>query len=67
MIDRLATFWSDESGVAMSEYALILALLSLGLVLAMVIFRDAIGWVFERIGEVLQSKSEGLQGYESTT
>ena len=43
------SFWADESGQGLTEYALILALVSVGLIAVLVIFRDEIGIVFERI------------------
>lgn len=64
MTGRLATLWTDESGVAMPEYALILALLSIGLLAVLVIFRDAIGWVFERMADVLITESGSAGGYQ---
>lgn len=66
MTDRLATLWTDESGVAMPEYALILALLSIGLLAVLVIFRDSIGWVFERMADVLITGTESVGGYQPT-
>jgi pilus assembly protein Flp/PilA len=53
-------FWSEDSGQGLTEYALVLALVSIGLIAVLVIFRDAIGGIFDRIAQVLQSApSEG--------
>lgn len=60
MVHRLAALWSDDSGQGLEEYALILALLSLGLLLVLILFRDSIGDVFHRIGQLLQT--EGYTG-----
>lgn len=65
MKDRFLEFWSDESGVAMSEYALILALVSVGLLLVLVLYRDAIGWVFDRLATALRTGVDSTQAYES--
>jgi Flp pilus assembly pilin Flp len=46
----------------LTEYALVLALVSIGLIAVLVLFRDAIGRVFDRIVEVLDGAPEG--GYE---
>jgi pilus assembly protein Flp/PilA len=50
----VANFWNDESGQGLTEYALILALVSVGLIAVMVVFRDSIGGIFDRIAEVLE-------------
>ncbi|MEJ2539177.1 MAG: Flp family type IVb pilin [Gemmatimonadota bacterium] len=50
----IAKFWHDESGQGLTEYALILALVSIGLIAVMVVFRDAIGGIFNRIATVLE-------------
>ena len=60
MLHTLEQFWNDESGQGLTEYALILALVSVGLIAVMVVFRDAIGGVFDRIAQVLeQAPNEG--------
>lgn len=60
MLSLFARFWHEDSGQGLTEYALILALISIGLIAVLVIFRDAIGQIFDRIAQVLQSApSEG--------
>ena len=66
MTDRFRDFWTDESGVAMPEYTLILALISVGLLLVLVMYRDAIGWVFDHLASALRSGVETSQAYESS-
>jgi pilus assembly protein Flp/PilA len=63
MKDLLKRFWNDESGQGLTEYALVLALVSVGLIAVLVLFRDAIGRVFDRVVEVLEGAPEG--GYTS--
>jgi len=63
MKDLLKRFWNDESGQGLTEYALVLALVSVGLIAVLVLFRDAIGRVFDRVVEVLEGAPEG--GYNS--
>lgn len=41
--------WSDESGQGLTEYALIIGLVSVALVLMLAAFRDEIGRVFQAI------------------
>jgi pilus assembly protein Flp/PilA len=64
MLDTLKRFWSDESGQGLAEYALILALVSIGLIVILVIFRDSIGVVFDRVATALQGVDP--QGYQPT-
>ncbi|MDX1673632.1 MAG: Flp family type IVb pilin [Longimicrobiales bacterium] len=60
MLSLLENFWNDEAGQGLTEYALILALVSIGLIAVLVIFRDAIGGIFSRIAQVLEgAPSEG--------
>ncbi len=54
MLSVFSSFWREESGQGLTEYALILALVSIGLIAVLVIFRDAIGGIFARIAQVLQ-------------
>lgn len=49
MTDLMRRFWTDESGQGLTEYALIIALVSIGLMLVLVAFRNAIGAVFQAI------------------
>lgn len=42
MMDLVRTFWQDDSGQDMAEYALLLALIALALIAAVIAFRGAI-------------------------
>jgi Flp pilus assembly pilin Flp len=46
-------FLADESGQGLTEYVLIIALVSVGLILVLIAFRNQIGQVFLDIGEQL--------------
>ncbi|MEJ2187252.1 MAG: Flp family type IVb pilin, partial [Gemmatimonadota bacterium] len=60
MLSLFGRFWNDDAGQGLTEYALILALVSIGLIAVLVIFRDAIGGIVARIAQVLQgAPSEG--------
>ena len=62
MLSLFARFWSEDTGQGLTEYALILALVSVGLIAIMVVFRDAIGGIFSRIAQVLEAApAEGYQ------
>jgi pilus assembly protein Flp/PilA len=47
-------FVSDESGQGLVEYVLIIALVAVGLIAVMIIFRDSIGGIFDVISEKLE-------------
>lgn len=53
------SFWSDESGQGLTEYALIIALVSIGLIFILIIFRNAIGKVFNDIKTELNKAPAG--------
>ena len=46
---------SDESGQGLTEYALIIALVAVALVAILVLFRNAIGGVFDTGAQVLNN------------
>lgn len=62
MMDLVKRFWKDESGQGLTEYALVLALISIGLIAVLIVFRDAIGRIFDKITDVLDGAPEG--GYQ---
>ena len=49
----LRHLWNDESGQGLTEYALIIALVAIGLIAILIIFRNEIGDVFSHIADVL--------------
>ena len=53
MKGMLQKFWADESGQGLVEYVLIIALVAIGLIAIMLIFRNSIGDVFSTISEQL--------------
>jgi len=55
----LRTLWQDESGQDMSEYALLVALVGIGLILITITFRDAIGGVFDATATELDGAPAG--------
>jgi Flp pilus assembly pilin Flp len=59
MSSLFGRFWSEDTGQGLTEYALILALVSVGLIAIMVVFRDAIGGIFQRIAQVLEAAPAG--------
>jgi len=42
----LKSLWNDESGQGLTEYAVIIALVAVGLILILIAFRDSIARVF---------------------
>jgi Flp pilus assembly pilin Flp len=55
----LRTLWHDESGQDMSEYALLVALVGIGLITITLVFRDSIGQVFETTSDALDGAPAG--------
>jgi len=60
----LNRFWKDESGQGLTEYALIIALVSVALIAALIVFRNQIGGVFDRMSQTLNDSPGG--GYVPT-
>jgi pilus assembly protein Flp/PilA len=54
MTQLVRSFWTDESGQGLVEYALILALVAIGLFLVLVFLRDVIGNIFVNIGNKIK-------------
>lgn len=44
------TFWRDDSGQGMAEYAIIIVVVAMAIIVVMVFFRDNIGNFFSNIG-----------------
>ncbi|MDX1645666.1 MAG: Flp family type IVb pilin [Longimicrobiales bacterium] len=59
MLPTFTRFWTDESGQGLTEYALIIALVSIGLIAVLLIFRNAIGNVFDSIATTLSTTPTG--------
>ena len=55
MSKLLQKFWNDEQGQGLVEYVLIIALVAIGLISIMLIFRNAIGNVFVRASDELNN------------
>ena len=53
--------WSDDSGQGLTEYALLIALISLGLVLLLGAYRNALGNVFRNTANALNNNSAIIQ------
>jgi pilus assembly protein Flp/PilA len=53
----LRNLWKDESGQGLTEYALLIALVSLGLIVLLGTYRTAIGNVFRNSANVLNNNA----------
>lgn len=51
----LQQLWNDEQGQGLVEYVLIIALVAIGLTAVMIIFRNAIGNIFNEIANTLNT------------
>jgi pilus assembly protein Flp/PilA len=51
----LKAMWNDEAGQGFVEYALIIALVSIGLILALTVLKNSIATIFGRIGNTLNA------------
>ena len=49
------SFWSDETGQGLVEYALIIALVAVGLIAILLVLRNSIGDVFNNAAEALEN------------
>jgi pilus assembly protein Flp/PilA len=52
-MNALSRLWSDESGAELTEYSLVLGVVAVGLIGALVLFRDQITDLFGRITDGL--------------
>ncbi len=57
----LRALWNDDSGQGLTEYALLIALVSLGLITLLGLYRNAIGNVFKNATTVLNSNATPRQ------
>lgn len=65
MSSLLKKFWQDESGQGLVEYVLIIALVAIGLIAVMLVFRNSIGGIFDTISGELQNAP--AESYTPTT
>jgi pilus assembly protein Flp/PilA len=57
MKELFKSFWADESGQGLTEYAVIIALVSIALILVLIAFRNELGRVFNAIRSELQTQT----------
>jgi len=57
----LKALWKDETGQGLTEYALLIALVSLGLILLLGSYRNALGNIFRNARNTLQNNSTVIQ------
>lgn len=55
----LKVLWSDDSGQGMVEYALIIALVAIGLIAILVFMRNRTGDVYQAVSDSLQNAPNG--------
>jgi Flp pilus assembly pilin Flp len=57
------SFWTDESGQGLTEYAAIIALVSIGLMLVLIAFRNELGRIYNAIVGELRSQTGSINQY----
>jgi len=62
-MQRIHEFWADESGQGLTEYAAIIALVSIGLMLVLIAFRNELGRIFNAITAELRSQTGSINQY----
>lgn len=60
MTKLLKAFWMDDAGQGMVEYALIIALVAIGLLAILVFMRNRTGDVYQAVSDSLQSAPQGV-------
>ncbi len=55
MVASLRCFWADDSGQGLVEYALIIALVAVGLIAILLVLRNSIGDVFNNAAGALNN------------
>jgi Flp pilus assembly pilin Flp len=55
MTTLLKNFWNDDAGQGLVEYVLIIALVAIGLIAIITVFRNAIGKIFKTIADTLNT------------
>ena len=60
-MELIKNFWNDESGQGLTEYAVIIGLVSVALLLVLLAFRDEIARVFNSARTELQTYASPAQ------
>ncbi|MEJ2541400.1 MAG: hypothetical protein P8188_15765 [Gemmatimonadota bacterium] len=56
-MELFRNFWNDESGQGLTEYAVIIAIVAVGLLLVLFAFREQVAQVFRDTSAELQNAS----------
>lgn len=56
MLDLFKKFWADDSGQGLTEYASIVALVSIALMLVLIAFRDQLGVIYNAMTSELNTQ-----------
>jgi pilus assembly protein Flp/PilA len=59
MLELFQALWNDESGQDLAEYALLIALIALAVIVAVTFLGDAVSNVFNTIGSTLETQVPG--------
>jgi Flp pilus assembly pilin Flp len=58
----LENLWNEDAGQGLVEYVLIIALVAIGLIAIITVFRNAIGRIFKVISDTLNAAPTGSYG-----
>jgi Flp pilus assembly pilin Flp len=59
----IRAFWTNDSGQGLTEYAAIIALVSIGLMLVLIAFRNELGRIYNLITSELRSQTSSINQY----
>jgi Flp pilus assembly pilin Flp len=62
MMRLLENLWNEDAGQGLVEYVLIIALVAIGLIAIITVFRNAIGRIFKVISDTLNAAPTGSYG-----
>jgi Flp pilus assembly pilin Flp len=63
-MELMKNFWNDESGQGLTEYASIVALVSVALVLVLIAFRNELGRIYNAMTTELNEQVGSINQYQ---
>jgi len=66
MLQLVTKFWTDDSGQGLTEYASIIALVCVALLLVLVAFRNELGRIFNAMRTELNQQVGSINQYQTS-